>query len=135
FPDDLVVINDRGPILLLLVVKLRDFDGIARRFPIQSLQILSSSGGFFALWIFVEKIFKAGPGVGRRRLIIGAEPSRFKPNVSDLILSIRRDWLIRKFVDYRLIGLDRGLIRTLFLTRQSDIELRSRRVVAICRGP
>src|SRR5207237_8786206 len=134
-PNHLVVINDVSAILFLFVVKLRDFEGIAGRFLIQSLQILSSRGGLLALWIFVAKIFKASPGVGRRRLIIGAEPSRFKPDVSDLILGIGRDWLVRKFVDYCLIGLDGSVIRPLFLTRQPDVKLRSCCVFAIWRGP
>src|SRR5438046_3069894 len=92
-------------------------------------------GGFVGFWRTKDEIVDCRPGLLGRGLIISPETRRFVPNISDLILRVRRSRIIGEFVDHGLVGLNRSIICRLFLPGQTDIELSPRGISAEGRGP
>ena len=56
--ENLIVVNVGGFVVLLLVVKFRDFVRILRFPSLQRFQVILSLGYFFALWVPEQKIVK-----------------------------------------------------------------------------
>src|SRR5439155_10294951 len=82
-----------------------------------------------------QKILTRSSCVIGRRDVLGSAARGGKPDVANLVLGVRRHWIVRKLVDDRLVSLKRGVIGALFLTRQANIELRARRVFSVGRRP
>ncbi len=81
-----------------------------------------------------KEILKSCLGVGGCRRIRGALSCRHEPDITDLILRIRCNRLVWKFVHYSLVRFNRHLGHTLFLAREADVELRARRVFPLWRS-
>ena len=101
----------------------------------QLLKIGACLRGFFAVRVTKQKILERSSRVVRRRQILGATPRGREPNVTHLILRVRRYRIIRKFIYHCRVGLESGVIGSLFLTRQANVELRTRGVLSVGRSP
>src|SRR6266513_5099308 len=128
------IVDNGRPIGLRFVIKFGNLHGITSRFLLQTLKIFAGLLRFLALWVTKQEILECGSCVFGGGLVISPEPRRFVPNIPDLILRIRRNRIVREFVDHRLIGLNRGIICLLFLPGQADIELGTGSISAEGRG-
>ena len=103
--DHLIIIDDGGAIILLFVVKLRDFHRADRLLALEQLQICLRLRRFLAVWIAKQEILKCGLRFGRGGYVLCPGSRSRKPDVPDLILRVGSNWLIRKFIDHSLVGL------------------------------
>ena len=98
------------------------------------LEVLPGLGGFLAVRKTRQKIFEGDLRVIGRSRIVGAGSRRFRPNITDLVLGIDCDRIVREFLHDSLIRGDGGLVLALFLARPAEIELRPGRVLSVGRG-
>ena len=98
------------------------------------LQVLFRLRGFLAVRIARKKILECGFRVLRRVWIVGAGSGSFRPNVTDLILSIDRDRVVGKLFHHGLVSGNGRLILSLLLAGPPEIELRPGRVFPVGGG-
>ena len=121
--NDIIIIDDRCAIVLPFVVKLGDAERVAGRFVLQSRQIFARLLRFFAVRITKEKILKTSSRLADGVRIFCAGTRRRIPKITDLILRISRERLVREFVDHRLVSCNRRIRQSLFFPGETDIKL------------
>ena len=130
-----IVVNHSRAIRLLFVIEFRDLHGIPDRFLLQMLKVFACLRHLFTLGITKQEIFESGLGFFGCGPIVGAKARRFVPDVCNLVLRIRCNRVVWKFIDHGLVGLNRGVIGMLLLPGQPNIKLGACRVSAKRGGP
>ena len=125
-----IVVNHRSAIRLFLVIEFRDLHRIPGRFLLQVSKVFACLRRLFTFGVTKQEIFKSGLGLFNCGSIVRATACRFVPDIPNLILRIRRNRVVRKFIDYRLIGLNCGVVDMLLLSGQANIKLGSCRIFA-----
>ncbi len=133
--DHFVVVDDGGAIIFLLIVKFRHFVGTCRLFTLKKLKVSACLRGFLAVWIVKEEILEGSSGIAHCRNVLSACSRGREPDVTDLILRIHRDRLVRKLVHYCLVSLKSSVISTLLLAREANVKLRTCGVLSVRRCP
>ena len=102
---------------------------------LQLLKIGARLGCFFAVGITKQKILECSSRVIGCRDVLGPSACGSEPDVTNLILRVRRHRIVWKFLYHRRIGLESGVVRSLFFAGQTNVELCPRGVFAVGRGP
>src|ERR1700678_3764361 len=124
--DHLVVINDGGFVILLLVVIFRDGHRIGVLVALEGLEVILGLGSFFAVRVGGEVILEGFLSLGGGGLVVGGA-GLDEIDVTDLILGIGGLGIAGVTGDYLLICGDRVLGLSAFLKCLAGIELRERR--------
>src|SRR5947207_2905058 len=101
----------------------------------QLLKIGAGLGCFFAVRVTKQKILECSSRIDRRRDVLGAAARSGEPDISDLILRVRRLRVVWKFIYHGRVGLESGVVRSLFFARQTNVELCPRGVLSVGRSP
>src|SRR6185312_10312081 len=78
---------------------------------------------FFAVWITKEKILETRSRLADCVRIFCAGTRGSIPKITDLILRISRERLVREFLDHRLVSCNRRIRQSLFFPGEADIKL------------
>ena len=132
--NDLVVVDDGSAIIFLFIVKFRDFVRVGRLLVLENVEVSTRLRCFLALRIVEEEILERSFGVGCGSGVLCPGLGRGEPDVTDLILRIHCQRFIGELVHHRLVRLQGRIVRALFLTRKTNIELRPGCVSSIRRG-
>src|SRR5260370_7651621 len=102
---------------------------------LQLLKIGARLGCFFAVGITKQKILECSSRVVGCRYVLGPSACGSEPDVTNLILRVRRHRIVWKFLYYRLIGLEGGLFRSLFFPRPTHLNFSPPAVFSSCPAP
>src|SRR5947208_14849220 len=89
---------------------------------LQLLKIGARLGCFFAVGITKQKILECSSRVVGCRDVLGPSACGSKPDVTNLRLRVRRHRIVWKFLYHRRVGLESGVVRSLFFEGQTNIE-------------